>query len=136
MRANAYLNFNGNCEQAFRFYAEATGATIDQMMSFANSPMADQMPPEARNMIIHASMKVGDTVIMASDAPGDRYKKPQGFSVSLLIDTAAEAERVFAAMSSGGEVSMPLQKTFFSARFGMFTDKFGIPWMINCEQEA
>jgi PhnB protein len=136
MRANAYLNFNGNCEQAFRFYAEATGATIDQMMSFENSPMADQMPPEARKMIIHASMRVGDTVIMASDAPGDRYKKPQGFSVSLLIDTAAEAERVFAAMSSGGEVSMPLQQTFFSARFGMFTDKFGIPWMINCEQEA
>ena len=136
MRANAYLNFNGNCEQAFRFYAEATGATIDQMMSFANSPMAAQMPPEARKMIIHASMSVGDTVIMASDAPGDRYKKPQGFSVSLLIDTAAEAERVFAAMSAGGEVSMPLQQTFFAARFGMFTDKFGIPWMINCENEG
>jgi len=94
------------------------------------------MPLEARNMIIHASMRVGDTVIMASDAPGERYQKPQGFSVSLLIDTAAEAERVFAALSSGGEVRMPLQKTFFSARFGMFTDKFGIPWMINCEEEG
>lgn len=136
MRANAYLNFNGKCEEAFRFYAEATGAIIDQMMSFGNSPMAEHMPPEARNMIVHASMRVGDTVIMASDAPGDRYKRPQGFSVSLVVDTTAEAERIFAALSSGGEVSMPLQQTFFAARFGMLTDKFGIPWMINCEGEG
>jgi len=136
MRANAYLNFNGNCEQAFRFYAEATGATIDQMMSFESSPMVDQMPPEARKMIIHASMRVGDTVIMASDAPGDRYRKPQGFSVSLVVDTPAEAERIFSALSAGGEVIMPLQQTFFAARFGMLTDKFGIPWMVNCEGEG
>jgi PhnB protein len=136
MRANAYLNFNGTCEQAFRFYAEVTGASIDQMMSFANSPMADHMPPEARGMIVHASMRIGDTVLMASDAPGDRYRKPQGFSVSLVVDTAAEAERIFSALSSGGEVSMPLQQTFFAARFGMLTDKFGIPWMINCESEG
>jgi len=136
MRANAYLNFDGNCEEAFRFYAEATDATIDQMMSFANSPMADQMPPEARNMIVHASMRVGDTVIMASDAPGDRYRKPQGFSVSLVVDTPAEAERIFAALSAGGEVIMPLQQTFFAVRFGMLTDKFGIPWMVNCEGEG
>jgi len=136
MRANAYLNFNGNCEQAFRFYAEVTGATIDQMMSFESSPMADQMPPEARKMIIHASMRVGDTVIMASDAPGDRYRKPQGFSVSLVVDTPADAERIFAALSAGGAVSMPLQQTFFAARFGMLTDKFGIPWMVNCEGEG
>ncbi len=136
MRANAYLNFNGNCEQAFRFYAEATGATIDQMMSFENSPMVDQMPPEARKMIIHASMRIGDTVVMASDAPGERYQKPQGFSVSLVVDKTAEAEHVFAALSSGGEVSMPLQQTFFAAGFGMLTDKFGVPWMVNCEGEG
>jgi PhnB protein len=106
------------------------------MMSFESSPMADQMPPEARKMIIHASMRVGDTVIMASDAPGDRYRKPQGFSVSLVVDTPADAERIFAALSAGGAVSMPLQQTFFAARFGMLTDKFGIPWMVNCEGEG
>jgi PhnB protein len=136
MRANAYLNFNGQCEKAFRFYAEAMGGAIDQMVNFENSPMADQMPPEARKMIIHASMRIGDTVLMASDAPGDRYQKPQGFSVSLIVDTTAEAERVFAALSSGGEVRMALQRTFFAARFGMLTDKFGIPWMVNCEKEG
>jgi PhnB protein len=133
MRVNPYLNFNGQCEQAFQFYAEATGAKIDAMMNFESSPMADQMPPEARKMIVHASMRVGDTMIMGSDAPGDRYQKPQGFAVSLIVDTPAEAERIFSALSSGGEVRMALQQTFFAARFGMLTDKFGIPWMINCE---
>ncbi len=136
MRANAYLNFNGQCEKAFQFYAEATGAAIDRMVSFEDSPMAGQMAPEARKMIIHASMRIGDTVLMASDAPGERYQKPQGFSVSLLVDTPAEAERVFTALSTGGEVRMALQQTFFAVRFGMLTDKFGIPWMVNCETEG
>jgi PhnB protein len=134
MRVNPYLNFNGQCAAAFQFYAEATGSKIDALMDFASSPMADQMPPEARKLIIHASMRIGDTVLMGSDAPGERYHRPQGFSVSLLVDTVAEAERVFAALSAGGEVGMALQETFFAARFGMFTDKFGIPWMINCEK--
>jgi PhnB protein len=136
MRVNPYLNFNGQCEKAFQFYAEATGAKIDAMVNFETSPMADQMPPEARKLIIHASMRIGDTVLMASDAPGDRYLRPQGFSVSLIVDSTAEAERVFAALSAGGEVRMALQQTFFAARFGMLTDKFGIPWMINCEKEG
>jgi PhnB protein len=134
MRVNPYLNFNGQCEAAFRFYAEATGSKIDTMMNFASSPMAGQMPPGADKLIIHASMRIGDTVLMGSDAPGARYHKPQGFSVSLTVGTPAEAERVFAALSAGGEVTMALQETFFAARFGMLTDKFGIPWMVNCEE--
>jgi PhnB protein len=134
MQVNPYLNFNGQCEAAFRFYAEATGSKIDMLMDFENSPMAAQMPAEARKLIIHASIRIGDTVLMGSDAPGARYHKPQGFSVSLVVDTPAEAERIFAALSAGGEVTMALQQTFFAARFGMLTDKFGIPWMVNCEQ--
>ena len=134
MRVNPYLNFNGQCEAAFRFYAEATGAKIDAMMDFGSSPMAGQMPPEARKMIVHASMRIGDTVLMGSDAPGGRYQKPQGFAISLVVDTPEEAQRVFTALASGGEVRMALQQTFFAARFGMLTDRFGIPWMINCEK--
>jgi PhnB protein len=134
MRVNPYLNFNGECAAAFRFYAEATGSKIDAMVDFSNSPMADRMPPEARKLIIHASMRIGDTVLMGSDAPVERYSRPQGFSVSLTVDTAAEAERVFTALSAGGEVTMALQETFFAARFGMLTDRFGIPWMVNCEK--
>ncbi len=107
-----------SANRAFQFYAEATGAKIDAMMNFESSPMADQMPSEARKMIVHASMRVGDTVIMGSDAPGDRYRKPQGFAVSLNVDTAADAERIFAALSSGGEVGMALQQAFFARGSG------------------
>jgi PhnB protein len=134
MHVHPYLNFNGQCEAAFRFYAEATGSKIDAMMDFGSSPMAARMPAEARKLIIHASMRIGDTVLMGSDAPVERYSRPQGFSVSLVVDTPAEAERMFAALSAGGEVTMALQETFFAARFGMLTDKFGIPWMVNCEK--
>ena len=133
MQINPYLNFSGQCEEAFKFYAQCLGGKIDMMMTFAGTPMAEHAPKEWQSKIMHASLRVGDAVLMASDAPPDRYEKPQGFSVSLGIAGVEEAERAFHALAEGGAVHMPIQQTFWAARFGMLVDKFGIPWMINCE---
>lgn len=98
--------------------------------------MAEQTPSEWRNQIMHASLIVGDKVLMGADSPPDRYEEPKGLSVLLGIDDPAEAERVFHALAENGTVQMPIQETFWAVRFGMLVDKFGIPWMINCDQAA
>ena len=136
MELNPYLNFNGNCEAAFKFYAELLGGKIEMMMSFAESPMADQVPPEWRKKVMHARLVLGDKVLMGSDATPDRYEPPKGFSVSLGVDKPADAERIFKALSSNGTVQMPIAKTFFAESFGAVVDRFGIPWMVICEAAA
>lgn len=133
MKLNPYLSFNGNCAEAFKFYQTALGGTNLMSHTFGGSPMASQVPPDAANKIMHARMEVGGDTLMGSDAIGDRYKAPAGVAVSLSIDDAAQAERVFNALSDGAKIDMPIQKTFWAERFGMLTDRFGIPWMINCE---
>jgi PhnB protein len=130
---NPYLNFRGECEAAFKFYEKALGGKIGMMMRFAETPMAEQMPANMRNQIVHARLNVGENVLMGSDAPPDRYSPPQGFSVSLGVDKPADAERIFHALAEKGTVQMPIQKTFWAERFGMLVDRFGIPWMVNCE---
>ncbi|HYL64270.1 MAG TPA: VOC family protein [Candidatus Methylomirabilis sp.] len=136
MQINPYLVFNGQCEAAFKFYEQLLGGKITGMMTHGGSPMANQTPPEWRDKIMHVHMTVGDWVLMGSDAPPQHFQKPQGFAVSLQVKTTQEAERIFRALSESGTVQMPLQKTFWSAGFGMATDRFGIPWMVNCEQAA
>lgn len=136
MRTNAYLTFNGQCREAFEFYVKALGAEIEMMSTFADSPMAQQMPADMHDKIIHARIRIGEATVMGSDAPAGRYTRPQGFSVALGVDAPAEAERIFAALSEGGHVGMALQETFFAARFGMAVDRFGIPWMVNCQTAA
>ena len=136
MRMNPYLLFNGRCEEAFQFYAQCLGGKIEAMMPFAGTPAEQEVPAEWRKKIIHASLTVGDQVLMASDAPPGRYEEPRGFSVSLNVKTPAEAERIFQALTENGKVQMPLQQTFWAARFGMVVDRFGIPWMVNCEPAA
>jgi PhnB protein len=133
---NPYLLFNGRCEEAFQFYSQCLGGKIEAMMPFAGTPAEQEVPPEFRNNIIHACLTVGDQVLMASDAPPGRYEEPKGFSVSLNVKNPADAERVFQALAENGKVQMPLQQTFWAARFGMAVDRFGIPWMVNCEQAA
>jgi PhnB protein len=134
MELNPYLNFNGQCEAAFKFYEKCLGGKIVMMMTHGQSPMADQTPPEWRDKIMHVRMTVGDKVLMGSDAPPQYYQKPQGFSVSLSVTDPADAERKFNALAQNGTVQMPLQQTFWAVRFGTLIDQFGIPWMINCEQ--
>jgi PhnB protein len=134
MQLNPYLNFKGQCEEAFKFYEQVLGGKIEAMMRFAESPMADHVPAEQRNAIIHARLSVGDQLLMGSDAPPEHFSEPHGFAVSLSIDQPAEAERVFHALADGGSVEMPIQETFWAQRFGMLRDRFGTPWMINCER--
>jgi PhnB protein len=132
MQLNTYFHFNGQCEAAFQFYERCLGGKIETMTTYAGSPMEKHAPPDWRNKIMHARLAVGDTVLMGSDVSSD-YHQPKGFSVSIGVNDPAEAERVFNALSENGNVSMPLQPTFWAARFGMLTDQFGIPWMVNCE---
>ena len=136
MKINAYLHFDGRCEAAFKFYEQCLGGKIVFKMTYGESPMADQSPPGWRDKIMHASLLVKDQVLMGSDAPPDRYDAPKGFSMSLNFTDAAEAERIFNALLEKGTVVMPLQTTFWAERFGMLSDQFGIPWMINCEKEG
>ncbi|MBS1911343.1 MAG: VOC family protein [Bacteroidetes bacterium] len=136
MQVHAYLNFDGRCEEAFKFYEQLLGGKINAMMKHAGTPAEAHIAPEWADKILHANMTVGDTLLMASDAPPGHYQKPAGFAVSLQVTDPAEADRVFAALAENGTVSMPIQQTFWAVRFGMLTDQYGIPWMINCDQAS
>src|SRR6266404_8999747 len=129
-----YLFFNGCCEQAVEFYRKALGAEVEMMMRFKDSPEPHQpgmVPPGFENKIMHTSFRIGETTVMASD--GCSADKPQfeGFSLSLSVPNEKEADRAFAALSKGGQVKMPLTKTFWSPRFGMVQDRFGVGWMVS-----
>jgi PhnB protein len=136
MRVNPYLTFNGNCEEAFKFYAKVLNAKIDAMVPHAGTPAEEHVSPEWRSKIMHACMSIGDTKLMASDASSEHFDESKGISVALHPKTPAEAERIFSALSEGGTVKMPIQETFWATRFGMLTDRFGTPWMINCDKAA
>jgi PhnB protein len=136
MQMNPYLTFKGQCEAAFKFYERCLGGKITAMITHGDSPMADQVPSEWRKKIMHVRLAVGDEVLMGSDVPPEHYQEPKGFSVALAIENAPDAEHIFNALAENGKVQMPLQKTFWAARFGMLVDQFGIPWMVNCEKAA
>jgi len=136
MQLNPYLSFNGQCQEAFEFYQQCLGGNIQTMMTHGDSPIADQAPSEWRDKILHATLIVGQTTLMGADVPPDSYREPGGFSITIQINDSADAERIFRALSEGGTVTMPLQETFWAARFGMVVDRFGIPWMVNCGQAA
>ena len=136
MKLNAYLLFNGNCEEAVKFYEKCLGGKIIAMLTYAGTPAEQHVPPEMRNKILHARLDVGDQMLLASDCPPNQFYPPKGFSVSLIVDKPEDAERLFHALEEGGKVEMPIAQTFWAARFGMLTDRFGIPWMVNCTQTA
>jgi PhnB protein len=136
MKVNPYLFFNGNCREAFQFYEKVLGGKIEMMQTHGESPMAEKVEPDWKDAIIHARLVVGEEVLMASDAPPEHFHKPQGFSVSVTIDKPADADRIFNALAEKGSVQMPIQETFWAARFGMLTDRFGTPWMVNCDKPA
>jgi PhnB protein len=127
-----YLNFDGNCAEALHFYEQTLGAKIEGLMTFANSPMADQVPPGAGDRVMHARLSLDGTLIMASDTPGGRPSQGMhGFALALSYPTAAEARRIFDALAAGGAVGMPFESTFWADGFGMLIDRFGTPWMVN-----
>jgi len=133
MQVQPYLFFDGRCEEAIEFYRRALGAEVTMLMRFKDSPEPPQpgmVPPGSENKVMHASFRIGEATVMASD--GMCHGKPsfQGFSLSLIVPDEAEADRLFAALGDGGQVQMPLGKTFFSPRFGMVADRFGVSWMV------
>jgi PhnB protein len=132
LQLGPYLFFNGNCEAAFTFYASCLGGKITAMQTNADAPSAAEMTPEWRTKIRHACLLVGTREFMGADRRPDVYEAPKGFSVLLGFVNPAEAERVFRALAVGGTVTAPFGETFWARRFGMLTDQFGIPWMINC----
>ena len=136
MKLATYLLFNGTCADAFRFYEAALGGKGLELMPHRGTPAAEHVPAEWQDKIMHAYLEVGDSVLMASDVPPEHQKAPGGFSVSYHAADEAETERIFTALSEGGTVTMPLEKTFWSRRFGMLVDRFGIPWMVNCTEPA
>jgi PhnB protein len=137
MQVQSYLFFDGRCEEAVEFYKKALGAKVEMLMRYRESPEPPppgMVPPGFDNKVMHTSFRVGDTVVMASDGCTEREASFRGFSLSLAVEKAAEADRYFNALAEGGTVQMPLAKTFWSPRFGMLTDRFGVGWMINVAQ--
>lgn len=133
MQVQAYLNFDGRCEEAIEFYRRALGAEVVCLMRFKDSPepcAPGMVPTGCENKVMHSSLRIGDTTIMAAD--GHCAGKPsfEGFSLSLSVPNEAQADRLFAALADGGQVRMPLAKTFFSPRFGMVADRYGVSWMV------
>jgi PhnB protein len=133
MQMNAYLSFRGECEAAFKFYEECLDGKLGEIFRYAGTPLADQVPADWQNKVMHSSVAIGETVLMGGDVAPDRYKKPQGFSLSLHIKTTTQTERIFQLLATDGTVVVPLEKTFWAARFGMVVDRFGIPWLLNCQ---
>ena len=136
MKMSPYLTFNGDCEAAFKFYERCFGGKIEAMLTHKGTPAAEHVPAEWQDKIMHARLVFGDNVLMGSDAPPQHREEMKGFSVSLGVDQPAEAERIFRALSENGTVRLPLQQTFWAVRFGMCVDRFGVPWMVNCEAAA
>ena len=132
MRLNPHLAFGGQCEAAFKFYERCLGGKIVTMLTYGKSPMAEQVPPRWREKILHATLAVGDNVLMGGDPVPEQYEQPKGFTVLLGIDDPADAERLFHALAENGTVRWPIQKTFWALRYGGLVDQFGVPWEINC----
>lgn len=136
MQAIPYLNFNGQCKEAFEFYAKCLGGKIESMFTFGDSPMANDVPPEQHGTIMHARLVAGDALLMGSDRPPNQPEETKGIYVSLMIPDPAEGKRIFDALSENGKVEMPFTKTFWADGFGSLVDRFGTPWMINSEGQA
>jgi PhnB protein len=140
MQVQSYLIFNGRCEEAIDFYKKSLGAKVEMLMRFKENPDKEKMgaecvPPGGDDKVMHSSFKIGDTVVMASDGMSyDQKPEFKGFSLTVTAKNEAEADKLFNALSDGGKVNMPLGKTFFSPRFGMVADKFGVGWMVIVPQ--
>ena len=133
MQMSPYLSFKGECEAAFKFYEQCLGGQLGALFRYVGSPMADQVPADWSDKIMHGSLTLGEQVLMGGDVPPDQYEEPKGFSLSLQIESTADAERIFHGLALDGRIVMPLEQTFWAARFGMIVDRFGIPWLINCD---
>lgn len=136
MRLHPYLSFNGNCEAAFKAYERALDGKIVFLATYKGSPMENEVPPEWGGKVMHATLVCGDQVLGGADVYGDKFRETHGIALTIDTQDDAQAERIFTALSQGATVQMPLQETFWAKRFGMLRDRFGIPWILNCEQKS
>jgi PhnB protein len=130
MRLHTYLNYGGNCAEAFRFYEKNLGGKILAIMTYADQPDPKNVPPGLEKWTLYANMAIGETQLMGSDVPPERFQPMRSVYLSLAVDSSEEAERIFKLLNEGGEVFMPMEETFFAFRFGMLRDRFGTSWMI------
>jgi PhnB protein len=134
MKVQAYLSFAGRCEEALEFYKKCVGAEVTGLIRWKDSPDADMTPPPGfDDKVMNAAFRIGETQLMADDGMGATHAEFKGISLVIEVPNDAEAKRVFSALSEEGSVSMPLMKMFWTSSFGMLTDKFGVPWMVNVE---
>ena len=134
MKLYTYLNYGGNCAQAFRFYEEHLGAKITMMMTHGQLPDPSGVSPDWKDAILHARLDLGETVLLGADVPPERFQPMRRAYLSLIVDTTEEAERIYAVLSDGGQIFMPMEETFFAFRFAMLRDKFGTSWMLLHER--
>lgn len=134
MQLHTYLNYGGNCAQAFRFYEQHLGGTITMMMTHGEAPNQEQVPAGWKDAILHARMTLGGTDLLAADVPPDRFQPMRSAYLTLTLDSAEEAERIYALLSEDGQIFMPMQETFFASRFAMLRDRFGTSWMLLHER--
>ena len=133
MKLHTYLNYGGNCRQAFEFYAEHLGGKITMLTTHGEVPDPSKVPPEWRNAVLHARIELGDTVVLGADIPPERFQPMRSAYLSLLVDSTDDAERIYSLLSEGGQIFMPMQETFFARRFAMLRDRFGTSWMLLYE---
>ncbi|WP_428490378.1 VOC family protein [Rhodopila sp.] len=136
MLVQPYLSFNGRCDEAVKFYQSAIGAEVQMLMRFKEAPDQSMVPPGSADKVMHVSLRIGDSLVMASDGGCSGTAAFSGISLSLTAADDAEADRLFAALADGGQVTMPLAKTFFASKFGMVTDRFGLNWMVMTGQQG
>ena len=134
MKLLTYLNYGGNCQQAFRFYEQHLGAKITMMMTHGEAPNAKDVAPDWKNAILHARLSIGETELLGADIPPDRFQPMRSAYLSLIVSSTDEAERIYALLSDGGQIFMAMEETFFAFRFAMLRDKFGTSWMILHER--
>ena len=134
MKLHTYLNYGGNCAQAFRFYEQHLGGKITMLITHSEQPGPASVPPEWQNKIMYARMTIGQTELMGSDVPTERFQPMRSAYLSLTVDSIEDAERIHAVLADGGQIFMPLAETFFAHRFSMLRDKFGTSWMIIHER--
>jgi len=132
MRLNVYLLFKSQCEEALTFYQSVLGGKITAMDKVAGSPAEPHYPPESKNDILHAALALDNMDILASDCPPSMYDKPRGTSICIMLQDEAEADRIYGALSKGGDIIMPLEKTFFAKKYAQWVDRFGARWMLHC----
>ena len=134
MKLHTYLNYGGNCEQAFRFYEQHLGGKITMMMTHGQQPNPNDVSPDWKNAILHARITIGEAELMGADVPPERFQPMRSAYLSLIVDSIDEAERIYALLSDGGQIFMPMEETFFAFRFAMLRDRFGTSWMILHER--